>query len=57
VSTARRPPGLRLLRAVLLVVLIAAVVVLLFTVVFPWFDRTFVNDPVLGLALRAGGRA
>lgn len=33
---------------VLLAVLVAVVVVaLLFTVVFPWFDATFVNDPVL----------
>jgi len=26
---------------------LAAVVVLLFTVVFPWFDQTFVTDPVV----------
>lgn len=38
------------LRVVLVVVLLAAIVVLLFTVVFPWFDATFVNDPVLGRA-------
>lgn len=37
----------RLGRAVLLLLIAAAVVVLLFTVVFPWFDRTFVTDPVL----------
>lgn len=35
-------------RALLLLVGISAAVVLLFTVVFPWFDATFVNDPVLG---------
>lgn len=39
----------RWLRAVLLCVLAAAIIVLLFTLVFPWFDRTFVNDPVMGL--------
>ncbi|MGI8574182.1 MAG: hypothetical protein ACR2MA_02320 [Egibacteraceae bacterium] len=37
----------RLLRGFVLLVVAAAVVVLLFTVVFPWFDRTFVTDPVL----------
>ncbi len=38
-------------RAVLLVlglVAIAVVVYLLFTIVFPWVDQTFVSDPVLG---------
>lgn len=39
----------RRLRIVLVVLAIAAAVVVLFTVVFPWFDQTFVNDPVLGL--------
>jgi hypothetical protein len=39
----------RVLRALLLVAAAAVVVVLLFTVVFPWFDETFVNDPVLGV--------
>lgn len=46
-------------RVVLLAVLAVVVVLVLFTVVFPWFDRTFVNDPVLGLAgglLRLGRR-
>lgn len=34
---------------VLIGILVAAVLVaLLFTVVFPWFDRQFVTDPVLG---------
>lgn len=37
------------LRAVLIALVLAAVVVLLFTIVFPWFDETFVNDPVLGI--------
>ncbi|HEY8338754.1 MAG TPA: hypothetical protein VIK95_02735 [Egibacteraceae bacterium] len=45
----------RPLRVVLLLIAIAAAVVLLFTVVFPWVDRTFVNDPVLGTALLARG--
>lgn len=42
----------RLGRAALLLVLAIAVVALLFTVVFPWFDRTFVTDPVLESAPR-----
>lgn len=37
------------LRVVLVVVVLLAAVGLLFTVVFPWVDRTFVTDPVLGL--------
>ena len=41
----------RLLLAVLLVALLAGAVWLLFTVVFPWVDRTFVSDPVLGAGL------
>jgi hypothetical protein len=41
----RAPRALRLLAIGLAAVI---VVVLLFTVVFPWFDATFVNDPVLG---------
>lgn len=41
---------MRALRVVLAVVAIAAVVVVLFTVVFPWVERTFVDDPVLGLS-------
>lgn len=40
---------MKLLRVLLYALLTAGVVVLLFTVVFPWFDRTFVNDPVMGL--------
>lgn len=38
----------RVVRALLIAVAVVAVVVLLFTVVFPWFDATFVNDPVMG---------
>ena len=37
-------------RIVFGVVLAVAVLVLLFTVVFPWVDRTFVTNPVLGAA-------
>lgn len=37
--------GARILVAVVVAV---AAVWLLFTVVFPWFDATFVTDPVLG---------
>lgn len=35
------------MKVLLWVVGAIAVVALLFTVVFPWFDNTFVNDPVL----------
>jgi len=38
----------RLLKALLGGMLILVVVVLLFTVVFPFVDRTFVTNPVLG---------
>ncbi len=40
----------RALRVVLWIVVAAALVALLFTVVFPWFDRTFITDPTLGAA-------
>jgi quinol-cytochrome oxidoreductase complex cytochrome b subunit len=43
----------RALRALLWVIVAAAFVFVLFTVVFPWFDREFVNDPVLGAAASA----
>ena len=36
------------LRVALILVGIGIVVVLLFIVVFPWVDRTFVTDPVVG---------
>jgi len=35
-------------RRLLIVLGVVAVIALLFAVVFPWFDRTFVTDPVLG---------
>lgn len=38
----------RLLKLLLGAMLILAVVALLFTVVFPLVDRTFVTNPVLG---------
>lgn len=37
----------RPVRILLLVVAAIVAVALLFTVVFPWVDRTFVEDPVL----------
>jgi hypothetical protein len=40
----------RPVRVLLVALALVAAVVLLFTVVFPWFDATFVNDPVLGVA-------
>jgi hypothetical protein len=36
------------IRVVALLIGAAVIVFLLFTVVFPWVDRTFVNDPVMG---------
>ena len=39
----------RPLRVALAALVAVAVVVVLFLVVFPWVDRTFVTDPVLGL--------
>lgn len=38
----------RLLLVLAGVVVAVAVVALLFTVVFPWVDRTFIADPVIG---------
>jgi hypothetical protein len=38
------------LKALLFLILFAAVVVLLFTVVFPWVDRTLITDPTLEAA-------
>lgn len=40
----------RALKVLLFLVLAAAVVFLLFTVVFPWVDRTLITDPTLGAA-------
>ena len=41
----------RPLRVALVTVALLAAVALLFLVVFPWVDRTFVTDPVLGVAV------
>ena len=41
----------RALRVLVLLGVVAVVVWLLFAYVFPWVDRSFVSDPVLGLAL------
>ena len=40
-------------RILLFVAMAAIVVVVLFTVVFPWVDRTFVTDPVIDSAAAA----
>ena len=37
----------RLVRALVYLVAFAALVALLFTVVFPWVDRTLITDPTL----------
>lgn len=37
----------RAVKVVVGIVVAAAVVWLLFTIVFPWFDRTFITDPTL----------
>lgn len=50
-QTSRRVP--RAVRVLGIVLAIAVVIVLLFTIVFPWFDATFVNDPVLGVTVLA----
>jgi quinol-cytochrome oxidoreductase complex cytochrome b subunit len=44
----------RAARVVVWSLLAVAFVFLLFTVVFPWFDRTFVTDPVLDSRAGAG---
>jgi hypothetical protein len=41
-------------RVLLLVVAAIVVVALLFAVVFPWFDRTYLTDPVLDARLLHG---
>lgn len=46
----------RAVRTALVVAVAIAVVAVLFLVVFPWFDRTFVNDPTLGAAARSAVR-
>jgi len=40
-------PAPAALRVALLVLAALVAVAILFTVVFPWFDRTFLTDPVL----------
>lgn len=40
-------------RVLIGVVVVLAVIYLLFTVVFPWVDRTFITDPVVGAAVNA----
>jgi hypothetical protein len=47
----------RVVRAILLGVGIGIALVVLFTIVFPWFDATFVNDPVMGAARFAAAAA
>ena len=45
----------RLFKVLLFIVVAIAVVALLFTVVFPWVDRTLITDPTLeAVRLRAG---
>ena len=43
----------RPLRILLFVAIVTIVVIVLFTVVFPWVDRTFVTDPVIDSATAA----
>lgn len=40
----------RLLKVLLFLVVAAVVVFLLFTIVFPWVDRTLITDPTLEAA-------
>lgn len=47
-----RRPWSTLVRVLLWAVASAAFVALLFLVVFPWFDATFVTDPVLDTRAR-----
>lgn len=47
---------MRTLKVAAVIAVAAVLVILLFTVVFPWFDATFVNDPVVtGAATTARG--
>jgi hypothetical protein len=43
----------RVLRWILIILALAVAVVVLFTAVFPWFDRTFIDDPTLDAAAAA----
>lgn len=45
----------RLGKVLLFLVIFAAVVFLLFTVVFPWVDRTLITDPTLEAARPGAG--
>ena len=45
----------KVLKVLLYLVLAAAVVALLFTVVFPWVDRTLITDPTLESARPRAG--
>lgn len=47
----------RVARVVLMVAAAIAIVALLFLVVFPWFDRTFMTDPVVGVHAPWSSRA
>jgi hypothetical protein len=38
----------RTFRVALLILLAVVIVYILFTIVFPWVDRTFITDPVVG---------
>ena len=42
-------------RVLLIGLTAAAVVAVLFLVVFPWVDRTFLTDPTMGAAADAAG--
>ncbi|WP_165491992.1 hypothetical protein [Egibacter rhizosphaerae] len=40
----------RIVRVLVGLLVVSVAVWVLFTVVFPWVDRTLIDDPVLGLA-------
>jgi FtsZ-interacting cell division protein ZipA len=44
----------RALQGLVIVVGVVALIALLFTVVFPWVDRTFINDPAVNRSSLAG---
>ncbi len=52
-----RSTGARVVRVLLIAAALVAAVVLLFTIVFPWFDRNFVSDPVLDVRGTAAAEA
>ncbi len=45
----------RVPRVILIGLTAVAVIAVLFLVVFPWVDRTFVTDPTMGAAADAAG--